>query len=71
MQFILRKQENLSQANETVIRKEDETITINSIKVLTKKRITIKKYTKQKNQQKENGENDIEILIQERRYERT
>lgn len=56
-----------SQANETVIRKEDET---NSIKVLTKKRITIKKYTKQKNQQKENGENDIEILIQER-YERT
>lgn len=67
MQFILRKQENLSQANETVIRKEDET---NSIKVLTKKRITIKKYTKQKNQQKENGENDIEILIQER-YERT
>lgn len=70
MEFILRKQENLSQANETVIRKEDETITINSIKVLTKKRITIKKYTKQKNQQKENGENDIEILIQER-YERT
>lgn len=64
---MLRKQENLSQANETVIRKEDET---NSIKVLTKKRITIKKYTKQKNQQKENGENDIEILIQER-YERT
>lgn len=67
MQFMLRKQENLSQANETVIRKEDET---NSIKVLTKKRITIKKYTKQKNQQKDNGENDIEILIQER-YERT
>lgn len=70
MQFMLRKQENLSQANETVIRKEDETITINSIKVLTKKRITIKKCTKQKNQQKENGENDVEILIQER-YERT